>query len=135
MKNASLAFLFARLPIALSFFGHGLVRLPKLDKFSSWMVGLFQDSMLPTALVQPFSYFLPVAELVIGLLLVLGLFTRQSLIAGALVVLALIFGSCLLEEWQNVFVQMMYGLYLAGLLLFVSDWNQYSFDAKLRRSR
>ncbi|WP_207432048.1 DoxX family protein [Sabulibacter ruber] len=132
MKNASLAYLLARLPIALSFFGHGLVRLPKLEKFSQWMMGLFQKSMLPTALVQPFSYVLPFAELLIGALLLVGLFTRQALVAGSVVILMLILGSCLLEEWQNVFVQMLYGLYLAGLLLFV-EHDQYALNHRLRR--
>ncbi|WP_219921403.1 DoxX family membrane protein [Rufibacter sp. XAAS-G3-1] len=87
MKNAPFAYLLAHLPLALSFFGHGLVRLPKLDKFSQWVVGEFQGSMLPSALVQPFSYVLPLLELLIGLLLLIGLFTRSALIAGALVML------------------------------------------------
>ena len=41
MKNASAAYLLARLPIAMSMFGHGLVRIPKLEKFSAGMVKEF----------------------------------------------------------------------------------------------
>lgn len=78
------AYLLLRLAIGASMFGHGLVRLPKLNAFSDWMVGSFEKSILPQALVVPFSYVLPIAEFTVGLLLILGLFTRQALIGGGL---------------------------------------------------
>ncbi|QCR21533.1 DoxX family protein [Pontibacter sp. SGAir0037] len=128
MKNAYLSYLLGRLPIAVSMFGHGLVRLPKLDKFSAWMVGSFESTFLPTPFVTFFSYALPIIELNIGFLLLVGLFTRQAIVAGILVMLVLIFGSSLLEEWQNVFIQMMYGAYFAVLLAFAKKYNRYSVD-------
>jgi len=132
MENASLSYLLARLPVAISMLGHGLARLPKLDKFSNWMVGQFQQSILPDELVRPFSYMLPFLELNIGLLLLVGLFMRVSLVTGSIVILVLIFGSCMLEQWENVAIQMFYGLYFAGLLFFQDKYNQYSLDYKLR---
>ncbi|WP_246296990.1 DoxX family membrane protein [Flavobacterium inviolabile] len=70
------AFLLLRLAIGASMFGHGLVRLPKLNAFSSWMTGNFENTLLPQIIVLPFSYVLPIAEFGIGLLLLLGLFTK-----------------------------------------------------------
>lgn len=38
MKDFKTTYFFLRLPIALSIFGHGLVRLPKLQTFTEGMV-------------------------------------------------------------------------------------------------
>lgn len=74
----TITFLLLRLAIGASMFGHGLVRLPKLNAFSQWMTGNFEKSMLPGALVVPFSYILPVAEFLIGLLIIAGLFYKTG---------------------------------------------------------
>ena len=102
-------YLLARLPIAMSMFGHGLERLPKLQSFSSHLVGQFSKSIISLALATPFSYILPFLELLTGMLLLLGFFTRFSCILGVLIMLALIFGSSMLEQWENVFTQIIYG--------------------------
>lgn len=128
MKNAPISYVLARLPIGMSMLGHGIVHLPKLHEFSDWMVGSFGDSFLPASLVMPFSYALPVVELNIGFLLLVGLFTRQAIVLGSMLMVILIFGSCMLEDWQNVFVQMMYGFYFAVLLFLERKHNRYSFD-------
>ena len=119
-----------RLTAATSMLGHGLVRLPKLTMFSNWMVGQFHKSILPAALVQPFSYMLPIAEFAIGLLLIFGLFTRISLIAGSMVMIALIFGSCLTESWDAIVPQMIHGAFFAFLLQYIGS-NRFSLDRLL----
>jgi thiosulfate dehydrogenase [quinone] large subunit len=63
--------------------------------------------------------------------LLLGLFTRFGCILGVLLMLALIFGSSLPEQWQNVFSQIIYGVYFA-LLYYFALCNVYSFDKLLR---
>lgn len=55
MKNFKINYFFLRLPIAISLFGHGLVRLPKLEMFSGWMLKTMETSMIPTFLLVPFS--------------------------------------------------------------------------------
>ncbi|MCC8409968.1 DoxX family protein [Mucilaginibacter sp. UR6-1] len=127
MNNPQISYLLARLPIAVSMLGHGLVRIPKLDKFSGWMMSEFSKSVLPQNAVKAFAYVLPFAELLIGALLVIGLFTRYTLIAGVVVMLLLIFGSSMIEQWNNVFIQMMYGVYFALLYHFV-NYNSYAAD-------
>lgn len=132
MQNTSIAYLLLRLAVGLSFLGHGLVRLPKLHEFSQWMLGLFETSVLPRFLVLPFSYFLPVAEFVVGVLLVLGVFTKQALVAGAIVMLTLIFGSCLIEEWNAIPSQLIHALFL-GMLLVYLPHNTYSTDQFIKK--
>jgi thiosulfate dehydrogenase (quinone) large subunit len=135
MTPATKAFLLARLGIGASYFGHGLVRLPKLDKFSQGMITEFQHSILPQALVTPFAYALPFAELIIGLLLLLGLFTRHALVAGAIVMILLIFGTTTIEQWNNLNSQLIHLLFLAGLLPFVDQYNTYALDRVIHKTR
>ncbi|MBV7529563.1 DoxX family membrane protein [Chitinophaga sp. sic0106] len=125
-------YLLLRLAVAASMFGHGLVRLPKLHGFSSWMVGSFEKSMLPAVLVVPFSYILPIAEFIIGLLLLAGLFTRPALIAGALVMTALIFGSSMIESWDYIPSQLIHVAFFAILLQFSAS-NICAVDNVLKK--
>jgi thiosulfate dehydrogenase [quinone] large subunit len=133
-NNFQWGFLLARLAAGMSMFGHGLVRLPKLNGFSNWMVGQFQKSMLPDALVIPFSYLLPFAEFVIGLLLLFGLLTRTSLIAGGFVMIALIFGSSMIEEWGAIPSQLLHIAFFAFLLCYTDQYNRFSLDYRFKKS-
>ena len=127
-----ITFLLLRLAIGASMFGHGLVRLPKLAGFSSWMVGSFAKSMLPLSLVRPFSYALPLLEFAVGLLLITGLFTKISLIAGALIMVALVFGTTLIENWDAITSQLIHAAFFAILLQFV-QYNTYALDGLVKR--
>lgn len=121
------AYLLTRLAIGTSMFGHGLVRLPKLEGFSHWMVSSFTKSMLPEALVTPFSYLLPILEFIIGILLIIGLFTRSALAAGCLVMIVLIFGSSMLENWDAIPSQLIHVAFFAVLLHFIPG-NTWAVD-------
>ncbi|GAA5219709.1 DoxX family membrane protein [Membranihabitans marinus] len=131
MKTSSYTII--RLAIALSFFGHGLVRMPKLNGFSEWMVKNFENSMIPSSLVQPFSYVVPIAELIIGLLLILGLYTKQSAIAGAVLMLALLFGTCMIENWGGLPTQFIHLAFLVAVIQY-SEANKMSLDFYVRRT-
>jgi len=126
------AYLLGRLAIGLSFFGHGLVRLPKLAVFSNWMVGQFSKSLLPEALVIPFSYFLPVAEFIAGLLIILGLFTKQGLLLAGAISLALIFGTTLIENWEALPSQLLHVAFLSVLLTSLPH-NSYAVDKIIKK--
>ena len=123
----SIAYLVTRLTIAMSFFGHGLARMPILATFSKTTVAEFQKSYLPEALVLPFSYVLPFAELIVGLLLLLGLFTRQAAIAGAIVMLVLIFGTTSIQNWNAIPTQLFHVAFLIVVLQFLPS-NSYALD-------
>ncbi len=125
-------YLLLRCAIAASMLGHGLVRLPKLNGFSAWMVQSFEKSMLPHALVLPFSYVLPIAEFIIGILLIVGLGTRIALIGGSVVMASLILGSTLIESWDYITGQLVHAAFFAVLLQYISS-NSYSLDNLLKK--
>lgn len=131
-KNPGRTYLMARLPIAVSMLGHGIDRIPKIQVFSDHLVGQFSKSILPLKLVIPFSTILPFVELGVGILLTIGLFTRFACVIGVVAMLALIFGSCLIEQWDNVLSQMLYSLYFA-MLYYYAFYNRYSFDSLISR--
>ncbi|MGK6351407.1 DoxX family protein [Parapedobacter sp. DT-150] len=117
MRIPPLTALFIRLPIAMSFLGHGLVRLPKLQVFATGMAESFSDTILPQGLVLIFGYLLVFAEFIIGIWLLSGRWFNQALMAGLTVMTLLIFGSSLIENWDAVSVQLVHSIYLAGLLI------------------
>jgi thiosulfate dehydrogenase [quinone] large subunit len=121
------SFLILRLAIAVSMLGHGLVRLPKLAAFSQWMVGSFEKSFLPKALVVPFSYALPIAEFTVGFLLLTGLFTKPAALAGAVVVVLLLFGTTMVENWEAIPSQLIHVIFFAVLLQFMEN-NSWALD-------
>ncbi|REG98671.1 DoxX family protein [Flavobacterium aquicola] len=124
------SYLLLRLAIGASMFGHGLVRIPKLQSFSTWLAGTFEKSILPRELVTPFSYALPFAEFLVGFLLLIGLYTEKSLIAGGIVMLLLIFGTTLIENWEALPSQLIHIVLFALLLQFLSS-NGWSLDTYL----
>ncbi|NNG09988.1 MAG: DoxX family membrane protein [Arenibacter sp.] len=128
----SYSFLMLRLAIGLSMFGHGLVRLGKLSGFSEWMVGSFQNSILPEVLVVPFSYALPILEFCVGMLLLIGLFTKKAIFLGALIMLLLIFGTTLIENWDALPSQLIHLALFAVLLNFIND-NCWALDIYFKK--
>ena len=125
-------FLLLRLGIGISMFGHGIVRVPKLAAFTEWMVGSMAKSMLPESLVRPFGYILPILELAVGVLLLLGLFTEMALIGGGVVMLMLLFGTSLAENWEALPSQLIHLAYFALLLQFVAS-NSWAVYKMLRK--
>lgn len=109
---------FIRLPLAVSMMGHGLVRLPKLASFSSWMTTSMEQSFLPQPLIAGFAYALPFIELIIGVLLLLGVFERYTLYAGLALMSMLIFGSSSIENWGAIEAQLIHAGYFSGLLIY-----------------
>lgn len=109
---------FVRLPIALSMLGHGLVRLPKLHEFSSWMVETMHPSMLPETFVQAWGYALPPLEAAIGLWLITGWQVRWAIVTCLALLSVLVAGSCAIENWGAVQAQLVHGIYLMVLFWF-----------------
>jgi thiosulfate dehydrogenase [quinone] large subunit len=70
---------------------------------------------------------LPFAELIIGLLLVSGLFTRSALVGGSIVMIILIFGTCMIENWESLTSQLIHIAFFAVLLQFISS-NTWALD-------
>lgn len=128
LNNFELAFVLGRLLLGVNYLMHGLVRIPKLPAFRAHLLQQFAAAPLPPALVGAFGTVLPFVEGGIGLLLVLGLFTRPALIAAMLVIISLVAGSSLLESWTLVGDQMLYGLFILTLVLHLQR-NRLCLDA------
>lgn len=127
------SYLFIRLGIGISMFGHGMVRIPKLSAFSDNMVGDFADSLLPLMVVRPFSLAVPFIELVLGIFLLLGLRTGWISVVGAAFMLMLMLGTAFIENWGAYPSQMIHLAFFALLIHFAPSSNTYSLDAKLAK--
>ena len=127
LTNPELAFVLGRLLLGVNFLTHFLVRLPKLAGFKAGLLKQFAATPLPAPLVEIFATVLPFAEGGIGVLLLLGLFTRPALAAAMLVMTSLVFGSSLLEQWDTVGTQMLYGFFIFALILH-GQYNRLCLD-------
>ena len=92
----------------------------------------FKDAPLPVWQVRAFATVVPYCELVIGVLLILGLWTRWALALAALLMVGIIFGTAMRGDWQIVFLQMFYSL-LYSLMLMWRRYDAWSVDAMMGR--
>jgi thiosulfate dehydrogenase [quinone] large subunit len=130
-----LAYLLLRLITGLDFFGHGFARIftgTHLAGFAHWMVGDMAKAPLPASLVLATGYAVPCVELAIGVLLLLGLATRYALVLAMLLMMLLMFGVTMKQEWNIAGQQLLYGLVLAVLLYSRSQLDR-SWPALFRR--
>jgi thiosulfate dehydrogenase [quinone] large subunit len=130
-----LAYLLLRLITGLDFFGHGFARIftgTHLAGFAHWMVGDMAKAPLPASLVLATGYAVPCVELAIGILLLLGLATRYALVLAMLLMMLLMFGVTMKQEWNIAGQQLLYGLVLAVLLYGRSQLDR-SWPALFRR--
>jgi len=131
--DISLAHLLARLALGLNIAMHGLTRIPRFGDFKGYLAKEFAGSPLPPALVEVSAIAIVAAESVIGVLLLLGLFQRQALIAGGALMLMLLFGVCLIWNWNAAGSQMVYVIFFAGLLATLK-YDKWSLDARFRKA-
>lgn len=116
LSHLELAHVLARWTLGINFFLHGLVRLPKLSAFVQGLERKFSESLVPEFFVTPIAYAIPFVEVVLGALILLGIFTREALVGSALLMMGLIAGCCLVEDWGAVGTQMVYAAFIAGLI-------------------
>ena len=127
LSPACLGYTVLRLALGMSMFIHGAGRLPKIGAFTDATVKMFAGSPLPTFAVVAFARVTPSVEALVGALVLLGLATRWGLTLGGLWIVALIFGSALIEKYELVGFQLIYALVFYHLLLRMSD-NVWSLD-------
>jgi thiosulfate dehydrogenase [quinone] large subunit len=73
---------------------------------------------------------LPVVEAIIGASILLGFQTRRALISGSVLMLILMFGSTLRQDWATVGIQLTYSV-VYSLLLAGVRFNSYAVDRLL----
>jgi thiosulfate dehydrogenase (quinone) large subunit len=131
--DAALAHGLARLALGLNIAMHGYSRLPNLAGFANGMVKQFAATFLPSPLVYITGFTIAIGEATIGTLVFLGLLLRPALVIGTLLMLLLIFGSTLIQQWDAVSVQMIDVAFYIGLLATVR-YDRFSLD-RLRQRR
>ncbi len=113
------AYLLLRLITGLNFFMHGFARIftgTHLSGFAQGMAKSMASTPLPPSLTLASGYIIPCAELLLGILLLLGLFTRATLTLALLLIFILMFGITLKQDWSVAGDQLLYALVLAILL-------------------
>lgn len=125
------AYLITRLALGATIFGHGLVRVPKISSFAESTAAGFEKSMLPVSWALPFGYLIVIAEFTIGLLVLIGLFTRKASFAGGLLMILLIIGTSLTENWSAIPSQLLHAAFFVALIQF-SESNTWAVDRLLK---
>ena len=124
IDNKALAIHLLRISFGINYFFHGLVRLPNLEKFVTGMQNTFENTILPNFLVTPIANGIPFIEIIIGILLLLNKYTRETLIATFILMNILVIGSSFAQKWDIVGLQATYIGFLFILLYFMNDTNK-----------
>lgn len=128
------AYTILRLSFGANIMLHGVSRLlAGHAAFLAYLNHYFEKTPLISASLLPaFAYVLPPIETTLGLLLFFGLWTRFALIAGAVVLTLLVFGTNLAQDWNVAGLQLIYA-FLYYYLLVHRDQNAVSIDGMLKR--
>jgi thiosulfate dehydrogenase [quinone] large subunit len=128
-----LGFASFRFVVGVNFLMHGAVRVfGDYAGFVSWVTKTFEGTILSGGLAGAYGWAIPLIELILGVLLISGLGTKWTLVAGELFMATLIVGMTLKQNWDTVAFQMIYAISLYLLLLNIR-YNHLSLDYLLFR--
>ncbi len=133
-RDVVTAYVILRIVFGVNFFNHGLTRITDIPGFAESIVQMYTETFVPAAVVRLPAYLIPPLELIIGLLLILGLGTRAALIMGFLLMVLLMSGVTLLQEWDTASSQLIYCL-VYFVLLAGNNLNAFSVDQLRDRQR
>jgi thiosulfate dehydrogenase [quinone] large subunit len=135
LSHKSLAYALLRIALGVNFAGHGLIRIHNgVAAFAQTTAEHLAKSPLPPDLIYAFSYAVPFVEAILGLTLILGIFTRASLACGAVFMMLLTIGVTVNQQWDLASQQLLYSV-VFFLLLFLHEYNQFSLDTALHQTR
>ena len=128
-SDAVIAYTILRVSFGANIMLHGVSRIVMGHAaFLAYLTHYFEKaSYVPVGMLFIFATVQPWVELILGLLLMIGLATRFSLIAGGLVILSLVIGTNLAQDWLVSGLQLIYA-FLYYYLLAHLDQNRYSID-------
>ena len=128
-SDESVAYAILRLTLGVNICLRGVVRIAHGPAaFAQTLVKQMEATVLPPSLVYAFASTLVWVESAVGLLLILGLQTRLTLIVGGLMMTVLTFGTMQVENFQNAWLQLTYAL-VFFVVLALRSWNRISLDA------
>ncbi len=125
-----LAYTFLRVIVGVNYFNHGATRIGDIPGFMDAMVAAMAGAWMPEALVRLNAALVPPVELLVGLLLILGLVTRGALIACLALMVMLMYGVTIVQNWDVAASQLIYDIILA-LLLAGLGFNKISLDRQI----
>lgn len=132
-SDLSLGYALLRITLGINIALHGITRiLVGPASFVSSLTKQFEGTALPGFAVQGFGYALPWLEALIGLAILFGALTRVALIAGALLIVLLTFGSTLHQDWDIAGLQLIYAL-VYFVLIGLRQYNSFSIDGLFSR--
>ena len=131
-SDAAIAYAILRLTFGVNLGFRGLVRITVngLDQFAAGLTAQFEATWFPASAVSAFGHVVPFVEVAMGLMLILGLFTRPALVVGGLMMTALTFGTMYLQNFDLAWLQLTYALAFF-ILLATRSWNVISLDSVL----
>jgi thiosulfate dehydrogenase [quinone] large subunit len=133
MREKQWAYALFRFALGVNFCGHGFVRIAHgIPTFAAATSSHLASSILPQGFVYLYACAIPVVEAVLGTLLVLGLFTRFALVAGALFMVTLTAGVTANQDWGTAGTQLLYSL-VFFVLLFLAEYDALGIDASRRK--
>ncbi len=110
-NDLSLGYALLRITLGINIARHGISRIVAGPRaFAASLTEEFSSTVLPHFAVLGFGYALPWLEALIGLLILFGALTRVALIAGALLIALLTFGSTLHQDWDIAGLQLIYAI-------------------------
>jgi len=133
-KDISTAYVLLRILFGISFLITGSGKLLGVAGFAAAMVEQFKNTFIPGELVRLTAFLVPPVEVLVGLSLLLGLFTRVGLVTGFILMMVLHMGVTLLKDWNTAANQLIYCI-IFFLLLAGAGFNAFSIDQWLARRR
>ena len=125
-----LAYGLLRLIFGINIMLHGVTRLlAPQGAFLAYLTHYFEKTpLMPKEILPAFAIILPWCEAIFGALVLVGVATRFALIAGALVLAALAFGTNLAQDWNIAGLQLIYAFIYYYLLAHRERLNEISID-------
>jgi thiosulfate dehydrogenase [quinone] large subunit len=132
-SNTVVAYTILRVSFGANIMLHGISRLlAGHAAFLAYLTHYFEKTpIMPASTLPAFASVLPWVETTLGLLLLLGIATRFSLIIGALVITALVIGTNLAQDWLVSGLQLIYAFLYYYLLVHLNE-NLLSVDGFLK---
>jgi thiosulfate dehydrogenase (quinone) large subunit len=133
MRDERLGYVLLRLALGVNLLMHGVSRiLMGPGDFAFKLQTQFANSMLPAAGVRVFGILLPGVEALLGFLILIGLRTRVALVAASLLMMVLMFGAAMIQDWSATATQLVYAAIVSGLIV-LQRFDGWSVDVWLRR--
>ena len=133
-QDHCLAYALLRVAFGFNIMFHGIARLLVGHAgFMAYLTHYFEKvPAMPAGFLNLFGWILPPVETALGLLLVLGLFSRFAMIAGFCVMVMLVFGTNLAQDWIVSGLQLIYCI-IYYFLLVRRDLNTIAVDSLFQR--